>query len=289
LYSNNYDLMYGYGGKLVYFDRVDSVKFKSQWNESVQNLLALTLTDSKELVWWKAVEKDYVNLGLAHGMPSILLLLLRAYKLNTKSDTGAFLEQTINKAVNYILAHQLSQASSLYPALIIQGEPMIASRLAWCYGDLSIAFTLVVLGKQLNNQYYLDQGLKAALLCASRNLDDSGVHWIESQEAFDVGWCHGTSGIAHLFHQLSLLVPETPQFNIAYEYWLELTVDNLEKKLKSYTSGVEPRKEATDGYSWIPDLSLLDGIAGTGLVLIASQDAHLSSWNSLFLPFASKA
>ena len=69
-------------------------------------------------------------------------------------------------------------------------EPTTGTRLAWCYGDLGIAFALYRAARARGR----DDPAEALALARNR-----GTETQEQAGVLDAGLCHGTAGVAHLY------------------------------------------------------------------------------------------
>jgi hypothetical protein len=91
--------------------------------------------------------------------------------------------------------------------------------------------------------------------CAQRSFEDAAV--------VEHGMCHGTAGVAHIFHRLALATGEEIAA-VAARRWLDRLIAERDAL---------PRDDA----------SLLTGTAGIALVLQAAISDDEPSWDRLFL------
>lgn len=187
----------------------------------------------------RPVERQ-VDLGLSHGLASILKFCVHCYRQHICPDQARIMGEGI---VRYLLAHTNRETGySFFPHTIDLDRPGDEpSRLAWCYGDLGISYVLLQAG-----QVFGDEGLTAfaervLLRCAART---ETVDTLVTDGAF----CHGSAGIAHIFHRVWRQT-EQPVFKQACDFWITKTLELSEGQ------------ETTPG--------LLEGSAGTGLVLLS--------------------
>jgi lantibiotic modifying enzyme len=96
----------------------------------------------------------------------------------------------------------------------------------------------------------------------------------------DACFCHGTSGIAHIFNRF-YLETKVPDFNSARQYWINETIkkadfENTECVFKTW--------ESSD-MRFQNDFGLLNGITGVGLTLLGflSDNIEDLSWDKSLL------
>lgn len=205
------------------------------------------------------------NLGIAHGVPGIILSLIPALNMSALKDKST---EMIYKACNWLIDQQECQggkSSNFYGYLAGDNGN---SRLGWCYGDLGIALTLARAGNALNNVYIKEQALRIAISAAQRD--------VYSAQVVDAGICHGSSGLAIMFYFINDILPH-PKLQEAIHYWtgqiiLSYKVQGL-KGLDFYVS-YDNQFES--------NRSILNGYSGIGLVLLAMLDIE-PNWGDLLL------
>lgn len=207
-----------------------------------------------------------INFSLAHGLPSIVIILS---KINT-STSKMVIENILKLIKSY---KSLTNTLSLYPDVVRKNyEIKYKSRLAWCYGDIGVAFAFWKAGKVFNNEEWKEEAVEIMLHASKRkNLKENLV--------VDAAFCHGTSGLAHIFNRF---YKETriQEFDDARWYWLEQTFVKLEgeNNLNNFKSfrGVK---------GWVSDASLLTGVTGVGLAMLGflTDDLEDLSWDECLL------
>jgi lantibiotic biosynthesis protein len=210
-------------------------------------------------------QNDDINLGLSHGLCSILLVLMEMIK-KYPSLTG--IETIVHKGVaflekNRILRSSQDQDLSRYPfSISADGSAFANNRLAWCYGDLGPVLVFHRYAEQFNNQriYGIANGLGE--YCSTR------ISYDETMIA-DTHFCHGTTGLLQIFHALAVKTGEI-HYKRAYKHWYEKTLQLLEQELnRNHYKGKE-----TD---------LLEGLAGVVLSTISCSLEKPASWSGLLL------
>lgn len=197
---------------------------------------------------------DSVNLGLAHGIPSLLKVCLLLYKKNICANDAL---RTAKKIIQFLRNSVNKETSKSYwPTHLTSGSSIDPfSRLAWCYGDLSIAYILYQAGNLLEMKEVSSFALIVLENCCQRRS-------YEETNIFDAGICHGSSGVAHIFNRVWHFT-KNPLFKEATEFWIKRTLE-----LAIHADGTAGYKKYNILNScWDPDCSLLEGASGIGLVL----------------------
>jgi lantibiotic modifying enzyme len=160
---SNYDLLHGSLGTVLYFLSQGS----SFTRPEVLSNFAITLYEKS--IWDEKVCK-WVNsginygsnggqIGLAHGISSIIAILSKLYSRGIETD---LVQEMIYGATKYLLKQKNNNPSfiSLFPMLSTDEEDPTPSRLAWCYGDLGIGISLWRAGKELSDQRLKEQAIE---------------------------------------------------------------------------------------------------------------------------------
>ena len=201
----------------------------------------------------KEVEHEF-NLGLAHGVPGIIASLLPACTLPTLNRRATAL---VSQSCDWLV----SQADKTNRQISYFGsftDDKRNTRLGWCYGDLTIALTLLRVGKVLNRQDYIDFATVIALDCAKRDVKSAMIN--------DAGLCHGSAGLALIFKLIYQQV-QLPEFDKACKYWLDHTLDLYRKDGLQGLNMFDGHSQSYKGST-----SLLMGDSGVGLCLLGLLD-----------------
>jgi len=245
-----------------------------KWADTWVDLRADTWVDSRADTWVGPYgDSRNIDLGLAHGLPSYLLFLSKI-----TDSIGAGCHRTtcpgldpgsnIEKCLNTLLATAdfTQKHGSVFPTRINDGIAQYPSRLAWCYGDAGIGISLMELengltGEQFNGLTGIEgMGEKVLELAADRR--DPLNTRVE-----DPFLCHGSSGLALIFFKAYLL-SKNDKFKEAAQYWTKETINYL-NTTHSPVHSVTQRP---------PDPSLLNGLSGIGLTLMAIDQGYLPGW-----------
>ncbi len=211
------------------------------------------------------------NLGLAHGLPSIVIVLS---KLFGKTNKKEMCFELISNLLSFIKKHKKTNEFSLFPDSV-DGHNKIdkSGRLAWCYGDLGIASAFWQAGKVFNNKSWNDEAIDILIFNSKkRDLKLCGIK--------DACFCHGTSGVAHIFNRF-YLETNISEFENASRFWLNETLKKSEWKEGS----VQFKNWKNSDIGFQNDLGLLEGTTGVGLVLLGfllNKKEDLN-WDKCFL------
>ncbi|QNR83656.1 hypothetical protein H9N25_17150 [Pedobacter riviphilus] len=214
-------------------------------------------------------DKTRINLGLAHGITSILKFSVECYKSNICKERALDL---MSKVTYFFLSSTNTfQDKSIFPSIIVLGTNINqASRLAWCYGDLTIAFVLYQAGVEMKDQKIIDFSL--AIFAKSRDRRNP-----KENQVVDAGICHGTSGIAHIYNKMWKLTGHQ-KFKDECEFWIDETLNY--GTYQDTISGFKKYDPVQEKY--VASKGLLEGSAGIGLVLISFLTGDCS-WDSCMM------
>lgn len=268
--KNNYDLFHGSLGMAYYF-----ATSESGIGEDAVNLFLKALNDNKILApdssakWLSEVYVNYENQGLvynmslSHGMAGIAAFLVKLLK---QRDNKIALELLRGTVLFYKNNMNPPDYRSTFPKWIIPDEKDYQeSPLGWCYGDPGMAQVLYNAGLLLNDVELVKIALEALIKSASRR-DVKTEHIVEPC------FCHGSSSLCHIFNRLYQNTGQSV-FKDAAIFWLKDTLVKG-KNLKSDYAGYLFYDNEKTNYS-----SLLSGLSGVGLSLLASVDPITPEWD----------
>jgi len=152
----------------------------------------------------------YWSLGVAHGTPGVIAALANLVRAELEVSRAARL---LDDAVRFLLAAEPpgpDRFADWHPR-----PPRSVCRVAWCYGDLSVAIALLVAARARRRPDWEAEALALARPMAARTAADAGIQ--------DAGLCHGSAGAAHLFGRLWAATGE-PVFHAAAQRWLDDTL-----------------------------------------------------------------
>lgn len=210
-------------------------------------------TPEHSVFFQKHLPIGQVNLGHAHGMSGILASLIPLLQLPQFRDEAELL---LRAGCEWLLLQQKTAGHSVFSSFYPQVDD---SRLGWCYGDLTIALTLHRAGIALNKSAWCDLARSIARNAANRDAVASCIA--------DAGICHGSMGLVLIFRLLAVQLQDK-QLHLAADQWLAWT---CKKYQQNGLVGLYPKHHQQD------QNSLLEGLAGVGLVLL-SEGGQTASW-----------
>lgn len=267
----NFDFMHGAMGIALHF------KNDPEFIENAVKWLGENANRDDGFTKWKSVLSDKgqigYNIALSHGMSGIVLVLSRLY------GAGVFrqeIRELVASTVGYILSQEIdrSKYGCCFPSQSLEnGDEIHKSRLGWCYGDLGVAVALWQAGKAFGRPDWKDKATDVMLFTTGRrDMKDNSIA--------DAGLCHGGAGVAMMF---KYMYDETgdERFAETSNYWADATLtlathEDGPAGYKRYTLETTP--------PWKDSYTMLEGIAGIGLILLSTLDMERKSeWTDLFL------
>lgn len=271
LEANNLDLLHGAAGALLYFQEIDQYPFARQRISGLSKALLDKAHQLDEHAWWENTADARSNpeglaaarnTSFAHGTSGLIKLLLGL--LDFPEVDQPRLRALLHRALTWLAACQSPSPAtcSRFPDFAPPrfDERYYRSRLAWCYGDLTIGLTLIDAGLRLDSNWS-KLGREVIAAAAGRETFDQTL---VDENTF----CHGAAGLAHCFEWVYRKTGE-PEAGRAAAFWLNRTLmpdlDNV---------ALNQSKPALPG-----QYGLLCGNAGVALTLLASIDWKLAGWN----------
>ena len=278
--SNNYDLLYGATQLATYF--LNRYKNNpSHYRPFIDDFILCIykqadIIDNHFFTWKSIIDRDNpnelgYNLGLAHGIPSLLMFFA---KLKNFGIQNSFLDEMIINTSNYLLSkiQDVSLYKSYYGVrLKLKEDKMEMSRIGWCYGDLGVGYSMLHASlytpKDLNLQAKSNEILKYTIKKKSQS----------ETLIVDNCLCHGTIGVALMYDRLYKITSD-PIYRESSIYWYEKTI--MEPFSDNYAAGYKIFKGHNQYDS---DFSFLSGISGIGLGLLSSIYPHSPNWTEFIL------
>jgi lantibiotic modifying enzyme len=222
----------------------------------------------------RETQQNVYNLSLSHGMSSTIIFLnavLKKYPGNKQVSTLSA------HTINYLLSQKddrRENQSSRFPSHV-DIDTLTAhtgDRLAWCYGDLGNAIALYNAGIVFHKKELIDEAVQV-MIHASKQTD------LNKNFVKDAGVCHGTAGIAHIFNRFYQATGDET-FRRSAVYWIEKTLE-----MAVFKDGLAGYKTHRNGEksNWINEISLLEGVAGIGLVLLSTISPDEPRWDKCLL------
>lgn len=258
LFTNDFDYLHGAIGIAHYL-----LNFNIHTKE-VCELVTNRISDHciKDGNTYKIQQQTYVsprliktvyNLGMSHGMASIIVVLCEIYNISKNDTVRGLLEGLVNY---YLLIYENRKIGkiSLFPSWIPveESESVPESRLAWCYGDVGVFFALNTAAETLNDSHIKYLALKVADHSAQRMEDTK--EWC---------FCHGSSGLYYMFNKMYKQTGNTLYRKTALK-WLGILLDSHQITMET-------------------NLSVLQGISGVGLSLVNYLFDGENDWDKALL------
>lgn len=277
---NSFDPLYGYlglGKSLINCHNTSLIK------KGIEMILANLNSEKKEVngfITWTLEVNDQetaqyytgTNFSLAHGTIGILLFLIEVFSRGFEQE---LCRKLVISHINYILNFEnpLTKCSRFSPSDTSQDYSI---RLAWCHGDLGIAYVLIKAGIAFSIPEFVTKGIEISRYNLNRSFKDTGVNSDSRVGGIDSSLCHGTGSIALMYRRIAILTKEI-DFRIMADHWFDITVKLATKAIK---------KKKYKAYFCDEDIhcGLLSGMTGIGLLILSFIDADLSEWeNCMYL------
>lgn len=283
--NGNYDFLHGALGIGLYFlKKHKNTTRKSKKNiyaqylmRLLENLEKLAVKTTNGYYWHSKISynshlKDVCDLGLSHGLSSILSFLALSYHI---SELKGLSEKLIISGVEFIetLLKFNFSTEFVLPNYILLDQKLessmkINSRLAWCYGDLGVGLTLLKVSELLNRKSVRTNSLN--ILKSTLNRTDPLKYQVK-----DAGICHGAFGLAKIYGNIYNKTRQDT-FLTARNHWTSIGLDMANHK---NIAGFK----ALINNLWIEDTSLLEGTSGIGLSILEILHDKKSKWGEAFL------
>lgn len=211
--------------------------------------------------------EGYYNLGLAHGIPALMVLFARCIGEGIRAEELAPL---LDSAASWLLGQRGAEG---FPSWIAKGTAAPrGSRLAWCYGDPGVAAAFLVAGRATGRPEWVGAAVEIACQAAARDGALAGIK--------DGGICHGAAGLAHIYNRLWQASGRQELAELARFYFGKLLeLRRVGKGIGGFQSWSSPRGEAFVELQWVDDPGLLTGAAGIGLCLLAAVSDLDPAWD----------
>jgi len=281
--NGNYDFLHGALGYAFYFftryrateNKELQEKYEAIILESIHDLKNLAIRKGDTISWSSFLdvtkERKGANLSFAHGISGIIDFLSRLYTHETFKIES---QELLHGGIKFLLEHEAMDRTdlSLFPNWIEENSEIeYNSRIAWCYGDLGIGTSLLRAGIAIDDSSLQKKAVGILEHCSFRRSPSTSL-------VLDAGFCHGSFGNALIFKRI---FKETGNklFKEAFHFWME---DGLKKSV--HHDGFAGYKQWNGlENKWVPKLSLLEGVAGIGLVMVDYLSEKDNNWDQCIL------
>ena len=277
------ELIDGLAGFGVYFlERLPGEGARQGIEKVIEQLAAKAEERADAIAWYTPPQsvpptfremypQGFYNLGVSHGIPGAIGFLAAAHHRGVAAGEARRLTEG---AVRWLLDHRLpASTGGTFPAYFGPDIAPLPTRRAWCFGDPGVAAILWLAGESLDREEWRREALAVARRAAKRGDGDTSL--------VDAGLCHGTAGLAHIFHRLFRASGDETLREAAL-FWLRRTLD-----LRKPGHGLGGFGGATAGTSapgrWSEETGFLTGAAGIGLALLAALTPVEPEWDRVML------
>lgn len=260
--TKNYDTFEGIISCLNYFISIKDINAIRE------------LTDKLFLLANRLVEDNMNDLGLAHGLSGIISCLCKGL-LFLKEEKNTIYVDYLTSFVKYLADTKKPINVNL---LYTNDKKNPYSRLAWCYGDLSVATAFTWYYKVTKNKEFLEKVKEIIYNSIQYDPKDCFVFYNKKESYYDLGICHGLSGIVLVLKRINSII----KCNKITEY-----INYLLNIIKSTMSLIGdnhikfPNSTADKSIIWTKNTSFLEGTIGVYFVL--ADDELKRGWDSFLL------
>ena len=283
---SHYEFLYGASGYAYYFinrhrttsNKNTKKRYQQYLEEYVKSLEQVILVgEGKRLkfLFDKNIKETGVNLGVSHGIGGVIGILIELINTNISvALSKKILNNICDFYLNVLSYKTINKSNSKFPIFFApeNDKTIYNNRLAWCYGDLGVAFHLLKASKLLNNS-----PLKSSIL--NILAESSNRKSFEETLVRDAGICHGAFGNSIIYAELSKSCVNL-SFDMTSKFWFKEGI-----KMKSFSDGYAGFKQWNGAQQcWIKHLSLLEGISGIGLSIMSlANGKEFSRWSKCLL------
>lgn len=279
-----FDVTTGFLGKALYF--LERGEAANIYLERIADFLEdIAVWDSENRCFWIDYRTDgrndpIINLGLFHGITSIVYCLCKFYKHGIRKEKC---EKLITGAINY-LDSVLEFYGTLPNQLLYDESGEFSEDLAkyglqgWCHGLLSTALSYYFSGKVFDNQSWMTRFERLVVksteyrsLFPFVNKKEKLYFKISDESTMDIGFCHGIIGNIYMYDKI-YSTTGIGQCQIASAYWEEQLIDSVD--LKKIMSNNNFSKKG-----------ILSGRSGLGMMLLQKDRLSSGKSNTIFDQF----
>ncbi|HXB41890.1 MAG TPA: lanthionine synthetase LanC family protein [Bacteroidia bacterium] len=261
--QKNVDYLHGAGGFILSIEKLDPkyiAKYLNAFEKTGGYLLIEDVYKNKD-----ESGDVFYNLGLSHGYPSYMGLL------STASQENSYLEE-VSRLKKMLDTGKLNNKMGLFPDRLSFDKESFPSRLGWCYGDMGVACAIAKAASTYNNKIWEAESIEIMLHASKRrDLIENGI--------VDACFCHGTSGVAHIFNRFYKKT-KIEELNEARWYWFDQTL-----KMDKFPDAPAGYKAWEAESGWLDEYGIIEGVAGIGLSLLGflTEDIEIMDWDKCLL------
>jgi hypothetical protein len=271
----SFDVLYGFAAWAIYaLSRLPRVAARAGLEQLVRRLEERAEPSGRGLAWRTprkpgnriGIPGSVFDVGAAHGAAGVLAVLA---KLHERGISPTRTRRLLRRGVDWLVDQRRQHPGSRFAACIHDDYRDTPVRTAWCYGDLGVAVCLLSAARALGDDRLAAISLEIARESAQRPFEDTGV--------VDASLCHGSAGVAHLFHRLYQATGDETLREAAVS-WCRRTLDYRGDRPGAGFVFYVPVPGET-GPDLRPDRTFLMGTAGVALALVSACAEHAPVWD----------
>jgi len=203
---------------------------------------------------------------MAHGAAGVVAFLGLLCRSGLSKEVTA---ETALGAIRWILSQPRSAHGG--PQFARRADHGAVGFRGWCWGDTGIASGVLFAARSFGQREWEQAAIDIAAVAASER----------RVPVNDAALCHGASGQAHMFNRLYQTTGDD-RFLEATRHWIDRSLGFFEA---GGVSGLRSRMTTPDSDEggWMVDYSLMNGLAGVGLALLATVDPRPPGWDQLMM------
>ena len=213
----------------------------------------------------------FYNLGMAHGIPGVIVLLSAAWAAGVRPRKSRVL---LEGAVAWLLdQRRRRRGGSRFASRVAPNVEAESCRSAWCYGDPGVAAALLAASLRVGVPEWEREALEIARTAAARPPDEAGV--------FDAGLCHGAAGLGHVFNRMYQATGDATLLRAA-RFWFHRAL--AMRTSDGGVGGFSALGFREDGTTYREGVAgILTGAAGVGLALLSAASSIEPAWDRMLL------
>jgi lantibiotic biosynthesis protein len=220
-------------------------------------------------------KRPYFNLGIPHGIVSIIYFLARCSR---QQVAAAQCNRLIQQLINWLRQQEEKNGGAFaYPNKILDETEnrypdSLNHKFSWCYGMLGIAAAYHIAGKILSDEELTSHSRVLATGSFAIDFEQVAPQIIFEAGIYDIYICHGMAGTAHLYGQLGAVHNDAAISNRGL-HWLHHALHYFDK-YKTFNA---------------KQTGILNGLPGIGMILsgtiaaAANNKKELFNWSTMLL------
>lgn len=218
----------------------------------VKGITRWTNNTSQGCYWKVKPGEDKVYLTMPHGLAAIIVVFAKIAEYGIGCSQN--IEEIVTKSISFLLHQEKLDSHYKFNDLLNSYK---VSRLAMCYGDMGVGYSLLRSGYAFRNADWYNKGLYILQNCSRRqSTTTTGV--------IDASILFGTTGLGLMFDKIYSITQDS-SFRNSANYWYGQILQN--GTTESEYAGFRAAYNQWNAYT---NLSFCEGIIGIGAGLIRS-------------------